>query len=312
MKQGTKILVTGGAGSCGRFLTSWLLTQNCSVRVLDREIAPLQSLKSPGLMLIPGGVEDREAVRSAVEGVDVILHLAWSFSEVPLEVLEQDLRGHLYLLEEAASRQVKHFVYTSTAVVYGKPQRFPIDEAHPLRVEEARKPLYGIAKAAAEKLCLMYGAAKAVPATVVRFWWAYGDDIGGKHLREMLKTAAAGEPLLVPADAGGSFLHMGDLAQGIDRIALNLKAFGRTFNLSTVYVTWKEVAEMVRDVTGSRSEIRCLPKEEWTGSAFLADPWELSDAAARETLGYLPMEAPRAKAALKGAIAACWEVMSRK
>jgi len=312
MKQGTKILVTGGAGSCGRFLTSWLLEQGCNVRVLDRDVSPLQTLKSPKLMLIPAGVEDRAAVRSGASGVDAILHLAWSFSEVPLEVFEQDLRGHLYLLEEAASQKIRHFVYASTAVVYGKPKYSPIDEAHPLLVEEARKPLYGIAKAAAEKLCLMYGAGKGVPATVVRFWWAYGDDIGGKHLREMLKTAAAGEPLLVPANAGGSFLHMGDLSQGIVRILFNPKAFGRTFNVSTVYVTWEEVAKMVRDVTGSRSEIRCVPKGEWTGSAFLADPWELSDASARETLGYAPMEGPRAKASLKGAIAACWEVMSRR
>ena len=242
--------------------------------------------------------------------MDAVLHLAWSFSEDPLEVLEHDLRGHLYLLEEMASRKVRHMVYASTAVVYGKPRYSPIDEDHPLRVEEARKPLYGIAKAAAEKLCLMYGKTKGPPATVLRFWWAFGDDIGGKHLREMLRTAAAGDPLEVPADSGGSFLHMEDLAQGLDLCLRNPKAFGRTFNFSTVYVTWEEVAEMVRDATGSRSEIRCVPREEWTGGAFLADPWELSDAAARELLGYHPMDASDAKASLKGAIAACWEVMT--
>ena len=57
-------------------------------------------------------------------------------------------------MEEMASQKVRHLIYTSTAVVYGKPRYSPIDEKHPLLVEEARKPLYGIAKAAAEKLCL--------------------------------------------------------------------------------------------------------------------------------------------------------------
>ena len=111
----------------------------------------------------------------------------------------------------------------------------------------------------------------------------------------MLRTASAGDPLEVPADSGGSFLHMEDLARGLDLCLGNPKAFGRTFNLSTVYVTWEEVAEMVRDATGSRSEIRCVPREKWTGSAFLADPWELSDAAARELLGYRPMDPSEAK-----------------
>ncbi|MGA7103839.1 MAG: NAD(P)-dependent oxidoreductase [Candidatus Deferrimicrobiaceae bacterium] len=307
-----KILITGGAGSCGRSLTASFLSQGHEVRVIDKNVEPLRFLKNRRLTLLPVGVEDRDALKSAVEGVDAVLHLAWSFSEDPLEVLEQDLKGHVYLLEEMASQKVRHLIYTSTAVVYGKPRYSPLDEKHPLVVEEARKPLYGIAKAAAEKLCLMYGKGKGSPATIVRFWWAYGEEIGGKHLREMLKIASAGDPLAVPADSGGSFLHMADLTQGMECCLLNPKAYGQTFNFSTVYVTWKEVAEMVRDVTGSRSEIRCVPRKEWTGSAFLADPWELSDAAARDLLGYRPMEASQAKASLKNAIAHCWKTMSRK
>lgn len=311
MTRAGKILVTGGAGSCGRVLTAALLGRGYEVRVIDKDVEPLRPLGDKGLALFRAGVEDRDALKSAVDGVDAVLHLAWSFSEDPLVVLEQDLRGHIYLLEEMASRKVRHLIYASTAVVYGKPRYSPIDEEHPLLVEEARKPLYGIAKAAAEKLCLMYGKTKGPPSTVVRFWWAYGDDIGGKHLREMLRTASAGDPLEVPGDSGGSFLHMADLAHGMERCLFNPRAFGRTFNFSTVYVTWEEVAGMVRDVTGSRSEIRCIPREEWTGAAFLSDRWELSDSAARELLEYRPMEALAAKASLKVAITNCWEAMRR-
>jgi UDP-glucose 4-epimerase len=301
-----KILIAGGAGSCGKYLTASLLGRGYEVRVIDKNVEPLRSIADKRLALFQAGLEDRDAVKSAVDGVDAVLHFAWSFSEDPLTVLEQDLRGHIYLQEEMASGNV----YASTAVVYGKPRYSPIDEEHPLRVEEARKPLYGIAKAAAEKLCLMYGNTKGPPATVVRFWWAYGDDIGGKHLREMLKTASAGTPLEIPGDSGGSFLHMEDLAQGVDRCLFNPEAYGRTFNFATVYVTWKEVAEMVRDVTGSRSVIRCVPREEWKGAAFLSDPWELSDSSARESLGYRPMEGFAAKESLKKAIAGCWKAMS--
>jgi UDP-glucose 4-epimerase len=312
MTPGNKVLITGGAGSCGRYLTASLLERGHEVRVIDKHVEPLRSMEHGRLTLVQAGIEDRDALKSAVTGVDAVLHLAWSFSEDPLEVLEQDLKGHIYLLEEMVSQKVRHLIYTSTAVVYGKPKYSPIDEKHPLVVEEARKPLYGIAKAAAEKLCLMYGKTKGPPATIVRFWWAYGEEIGGKHLREMLTTASAGSPLEVPGASGGSFVHMADLAQGVDRCLVNPKAYGQTYNFSTVYVTWEEVAEMVRDVTGSRSEIRSIPREKWTGSAFLADPWELDDNLARKVLGYAPMEASEAKASLKKAISRCWEAMKAK
>jgi nucleoside-diphosphate-sugar epimerase len=63
---------------------------------------------------------------------------------------------------------VRHFLYTSTAVVYGKPLRVPIDEEHPLRVLEARKPAYGIAKEFAEKLTLLAAKERAAQQLSVR------------------------------------------------------------------------------------------------------------------------------------------------
>ncbi len=309
MESPKKILITGGAGSCGSYWTTALLKKGYEIRVIDREVGPLRSMEGDKLALFQAGIEDKDAVKAAVEGVDAVLHLAWSFSGEPLEVFEHDLIGHIYLLEEMVAQKVKHLIYTSTAVVYGKPQYSPLDEKHPLVVEEARKPLYGIAKAAAEKLCLMYWSQNDLPATVIRFWWAYGDDIAGKHLRQMLKIAAGGEPLEVPADSGGSFVHMADLYQGMELCLFNPGAFGQTFNFSTVYVTWEEVARMVREVTGSLCEVRCIPKDQWEGSAFLADPWELDDTRARELLGYSPMGASEAKDALKTAISNRWEAM---
>jgi len=311
MSPSRKILITGGAGSCGSHWTSALLEKGYEITVMDRDVASLQSIDNDRLSLVEAGVEDRDAVKAAVQGMDAVLHLAWSFSGDTLEVFEHDLIGHIYLLEEMAAQKVKHLIYTSTAVVYGKPRYSPLDEEHPLVVEEARKPLYGIAKAAAEKLCLMYWSQRELPATVIRFWWAYGDDIAGRHLREMLRTAASGEPLEVPAGSGGSFVHMDDLYQGMELCLFNPRAYGKTFNFSTVYVTWEEVAGMVRDVTGSTSQIRNIPKAEWKGSAFLADPWELSDNLGRELLGYQPMQAAEAKAFLKEAISNRWQGMEK-
>ncbi|MCK5352642.1 NAD(P)-dependent oxidoreductase [bacterium] len=309
MSAGKRILITGGAGSCGVFLTESLLERGYKVTVLDRDVEPLGSLEKGNLTLIQGLLGDRDTVKKAVEGVDAVIHLAWSFSSDPMEVLEQDLKGHINLLEEMSEQKTGHLIYTSTAVVYGKPRYSPIDEDHPLVVEEARKPLYGITKAAAEKLCLLYWKERGLPATVIRFWWAYGDDIGGRHLRKMLQTAADGEPLEFPGESGGSFLHLADLYQGVEKCLFTPAAYGQTFNMATVYVTWNEVAEIVKDVTGSASEIKSIPTSEWRGSAFLADPWELDDNLARQLVGYTPTDDVEAKALLKSAIARRWESM---
>ena len=301
-----RLLVTGGNGSIGRELVPALLTRGHEVVVLDREV------KAPGdhprLRRVPGGVEDPAAVAEATRGVDAIVHLAWSFADDPAYLVEHDLRGHLHLLEAARREQVRCFVYTSTAVVYGKPIRQPVDEDHPLLVLAARKPAYGIAKEFAEKITLLAAQTDGPPAAILRFWWAFGQEIGGRHLRELLRAAAAGEPLAVPADCGGSFLSLDDFIHTIDLLLGTDLRVGRVFNLASGYVTWKEIARLIRDVTGSTAPIRVVPRAEWTRAAFLADRWELDDRRIRTELGFKPTRDPAGlRQALRDAIAATWK-----
>ena len=302
-----RILVTGGSGSVGRELIPALLARGHRVVALDNELGALQAISHPHLETMSGGVEDTRIVTEAARGADVIFHLAWSFSEDLQVLLEQDLRGHLLLLEAARSEQVRHFIYTSTAVVYGKPIRVPIHEDHPLRVLEARKPAYGMAKEFAEKLTLLKARMEALPATIVRFWWAFGETIAGRHLREMLRTAAAGEPVRVPGECGGSFLSMEDFNLAMELILLKPGSCGQVFNLASAYVTWEEVARLAVEVTGSSARVEVVPASEWTGAAFLADRWELDDHRIRETLGFKPLRDPAGlRENLRRAIARTW------
>ncbi len=308
-----RILVTGGNGSVGRELIPALLARGHHVVVLDKALGALQTMSHPDLEKISGGVEDSRVVAEAARGAEGIFHLAWSFSEDLPVLLEQDLRGHLLLLEAARANQVRHFIYTSTAVVYGKPVRVPIDEDHPLRVLEARKPAYGLAKEFAEKLTLLKARLDDLPATIVRFWWAFGATIAGRHLRDMLRTAAAGEPVRVPADCGGSFLSMEDFKLAAELILLNPGSFGQTFNLASAYVRWEEVARMVVEVTGSRGRVEVVPPSEWTGAAFLADRWELDDRRIRQQLGFKPSRDPAGiREGLGKAIGNTWRQMRER
>jgi len=258
-----KILVTGGSGFIGRTVVSDLLAHNFAVRVLDKTREGLTEIKDPSLELIQGGIEDPEKVQEAVTGVEVIFHLAETFSANPYEVLDIDIRGNLNLLKAATEHGVKHFLFASTHRVYGRPRYLPIDEEHPLHPEESGRALYATAKLANEKLCLIYFQEHNLPVTIFRFWWSFAHKIGGKVLRSMIDTALRGEPIIVPEQAGGNFLHNDDAALAFRKATLNSLAYGETFNISSgTFTSWVELAELVLEVTDSSSRLELIPKGE--------------------------------------------------
>jgi len=302
-----RILVTGANGSLGRAIVPALLARGHQVVALDKELGVLQAQPHPGLTLVRGAVEERAPVEQAVRGAEAIIHLAWSFSDDLQVLLGQDLRGHWLLLDAAKTEGVRHFLYTSSAVVYGKPACVPIDEEHPLRVLEARKPAYGMAKEFAEKLTLLAARTGGPPVTILRFWWAFGEQIGGRHLRDMLRTAAAGQALPVPADCGGSFLSMQDFSQAVELALVHPGRLGQVFNLTSAYITWEEVGRMAADIAGSPAGVEVIPAADWRGAAFLADRWELDDRRIRERLGFKPSRDPAGvREALGRAIERTW------
>ncbi len=301
-------LITGGAGSVGRDLTASLLSKGHKIKVFDRKGQVAGSIRDDRLEWIEGSLENAGLVREAIQGIDVVIHLAWSFSDDPVELLESDLKGHVILLDACANAKVSRLFYTSTAVVYGKPVQVPITEESPCLAEEARKPFYAIAKLTAEKLALTYWKMKGLPVTVFRFWWSYGKKIGGRYLRDMTTLALTGQPLLVPQGAGGSFLDHDDLAHALLLAVPSQESIGRIFNLATLYLEWKDIARMILEVTGSSSSLEVIPAREWKGALFLADPWELSTTKAEHLFDYRSLfSSSLARQRLKKAVELCRE-----
>ena len=285
-------LITGGAGTVGSDLTASLLRKGHRVKVFDRKAESEGSIRDDRLEWIQGQLEDARLVQKAIRSVDVVIHLAWSFSDDPVELLECDLKGHVILLDACVAAKVKRLFYTSTAVVYGKPVQIPITEESLCLVEEARKPFYAVAKQTAEKLTLIYGKIKGLPVTVFRFWWSFGEKIGGRHLRDMIALALKGQPLMVPEKAGGSFLDHEDVTQALLLAIEKPESVGQIFNLATLYLEWKEIARMIIEITGSSSSLEVIPAGEWTGAPFLADSWELSIAKAQRLFDYRSLLSP--------------------
>ena len=99
-------LITGGAGSVGRDLTSSLLEKGHKVRVLDKRAEALAPLVDKKMELIQGRLEDSRIVTEVLREVDTVIHLAWSFSDDPVVLLESDLKGHVVLLDACVAAKV--------------------------------------------------------------------------------------------------------------------------------------------------------------------------------------------------------------
>lgn len=261
-----KVLVTGGAGSIGRSVVKELLANDYTVRVLDKTVGSLTDIKDSALELTIGGIEDPGKVVAAISGVEVVYHLAETFSSNPYEVLNVDIRGNLNLLNQAVEHNVRHFLFASTHRVYGRPRYLPIDEEHPLHPEESGRALYGAAKVANEKLCLGYWFEHGLPVTIMRPWWSFGEYIRGKIMRNMVDIALKGEAIRLPEKSGGNFVHNDDAARAFHLATGNNQAYGQAFNLTSgPFITWRELAEIVLGQTNSSSRLEFISQEERAG-----------------------------------------------
>jgi nucleoside-diphosphate-sugar epimerase len=255
---------------------------------------------------LQGNLTDAVFVKEAVKGKDVIIHLAWSFADDAPTIFGDDIRGHIHLLEAASSSKVHRLIYTSTATVYGRAVVHPVTEAHPCFIGEARKPLYALGKYTAEELCMVYHRERKVPVTVFRFWWAFGDSIGGRHLRDLVKKALNNQPLEMVRGAGGAFTTMVDLAGAIALAIEKPTASGKIYNIGSLFLTWEEIVNMVVRLTRSSSALKFVPSDQWKGPAFLNEVWDLSWEKAERELGYQPQSSEEGmRSQFTGALESC-------
>jgi len=229
-------------------------------------------------------------IGEAIQGKEAVIHLAWSFADDAQTVFGEDIKGHIHLLEAAASSGIQSLIYTSSATVYGRAVSHPVTETHPCLISEARKPLYALGKYAAEELCLFYCKERKVPVTIFRFWWAFGESIGGRHLRDLIRKALNGQPLEMVSGAGGAFLTMADLGRAILSAAQRRAPTGQIYNLGSLFLTWEEIGAMILRLTNSSSVLQLVPSDRWQGPAFLNEIWDLSWRKAEEELAFMPAD----------------------
>ena len=287
-----RILIVGGSGDVGEHLAKDFSNQGQDVTILDRAEIATEMKERPRVRFLKGDITDKTFVTEAVRNQEVVLHLAWSFSDNAQTIFEEDIKGHLHLLEAASAKGIRRFIYASTATVYGKAVVHPVTEDHPCLLMESRKPSYALGKYAAEELCRLYHRERNLPATIFRFWWAFGEKIGGRHLRDLIKKAMNHQTIEMVQGAGGTFLTMSDLGRAIGCAIGNPAASGQVYNVGSLFLTWEEIGARIIDLTRSTSSIHLIHSDQWKGPAFLNEVWDLSWEKAKREIGFDPLESP--------------------
>jgi UDP-glucose 4-epimerase len=253
-------LVTGGAGYVGSHLVDALWRDGQRVRVLDLRRPGPQSGPASTLDYVRGSVADPRVTTQALQGIDVVFHLAWAFypGDEGRE-LRENLLGTFALLEAALAAGVQHLLFVSSAVVYGPTGPVRVTEEHRCRPEKGAigGPTYGIAKLACEKLGLVFQR-RGLPVTVFRLHGVFGEGRLGQF-RPMIERARRGEPLEVVREAGGEYIHLEEALRAFLLAASNPQARGQVFNLGGTY-TYREVelARFIVEAAGTGSPLACV------------------------------------------------------
>ena len=199
-----KALVTGGAGFIGSHLVDRLVAQGTeTVRVYDNFFrGRLENLSAhrtnPQVDLIDADIRDEERLRQAVDGCDVVYHLA-AQSNVMGGVTDMDYSfttnvvGTYLVLKAAHDAGVRRVVFTSSREAYGEPETLPVPETTPL----SSKNSYGASKVAGEMYCQVFHNLFKLPVAVLRLSNVYGPRDFGRVIPLWLDQAIAGIDLTV-------------------------------------------------------------------------------------------------------------------
>ncbi len=172
-----RVCVTGGTGFLGAALVKDLLAKGVSVRVLARPSRRADALESQGAQVIRGEVGDRDCIARAVEGAEVVYHLAAKV-DTPgskADFLQTNVAGTERVLTASLQQGVGRVVYASSLAVYGPvASGVRIDENTPCDESPQLRDFYAESKIAADQLAASFARETGLPITIVRPGIVYG------------------------------------------------------------------------------------------------------------------------------------------
>jgi NAD dependent epimerase/dehydratase len=262
------VLVTGGEGFIGSHLVEMLVRDGNRVRVLAYYNAFgrwgwLDSLDADvrdAIDLIPGDVRDADRVMGAVEGCDLVFHLAaligipYSY-EAPESYVQTNVTGTYNVANACRRHGVRRMIHTSTSEVYGTARRVPIDEEHPLQPQSP----YSASKIGGDMMALSFHHAFETPVAVVRPFNTYGPRQSTRAVIPTILTqliGGASEIKLGATSPTRDFTFVTDTAAGFVAVAACDRAVGQVVNLGTgTEISVGDLAGRLIAVTGSNARV---------------------------------------------------------
>ena len=250
-----KVLVTGASGMVGRNLVSYL--EQKGIDVIPTDLAGWD---------ISGNLLDHEFVfgRLAAIDFDAIVHLA-AITELkktiedPRLCFEVNCFGTLNMLELAKNKGVSRMVFSSSANVFGAPATNPVTEEAPF---SPRVP-YDYSKVVCENMAMSFYKSKAIPVAITRSWLLFGEyDQPSRATVRFIHACLKDDPLTLFNE--GKDTTSPSHAINYAKLALMMlkdeKAVGEAFNFGGERaVTVRELAEMIKQLTGSKSKLNLAP-----------------------------------------------------
>lgn len=285
-----RTLITGGAGFIGSHLSEYLIAQGEQVSVIDNlstgrleNIAPL--VEHPNFSYTIGNVLDYHTLERHVERCDVVIHLAAAVGvklimEEPVETIVTNVQGTENVLK-LANYHKKKVLVASTSEVYGKGME-AAGRDHDLRETDdwtlgptsKRRWAYACSKALDEFLARAYFDEKKLSVVIARFFNTVGPRQTGRYgmvIPNFVQAALRNEPIVVfgTGEQTRCFTHVADVVRAVVDLMDAPGAEGEVFNIGRVdEISMNDLAQRVKELTGSTSEIRHVPYEEAYGPGF--------------------------------------------
>ncbi|MBM3269619.1 MAG: GDP-mannose 4,6-dehydratase [Candidatus Sericytochromatia bacterium] len=281
-----KVLITGGAGFIGSHLADALIERGDEVYVIDDlstgsldNVVHLRG--NPRFHLVVDSVLNEAILNELVNRVDQVYHMAAVVGvklvvESPVRTLETNIKGTEIVLQLCHRFNKKVFI-ASTSEVYGRHH-----ENRPLceNFERIYGPTtvgrwsYATSKAIDEFLAFAYHREHGLDVVVARFFNTVGPRQTGAYgmvIPRFVKWALGSEPITVYGDGtqSRSFTYVGDAVWAATHLMDCPEAVGELFNIGNgAEISILELAETVKAMTGSKSEIRFVPYESVYGQDF--------------------------------------------
>lgn len=291
------MLVTGAGGFIGSHLTERLVALGAHTRALVHYNSTgtwgwLDTLPAKEYVeVFLGDIQDRDSLRTAVQGVDIIFHLAaliaipYSY-QAPISYVRTNVEGALNVLQASLDAGVRLVVHTSTSEVYGTARYIPISEDHPL---QGQSP-YSASKIGADKVAEAFHLSFGLPVTTIRPFNTFGPRQSARAVIPTIVTQALTQSAVHLGNLAPTrdFSYVADTVEGFIRIAERPEAIGQVINTgSGQEVSIGELAKTILDLVGVNVPIICDQQRVRPENSEV-DRLRADNRKAREILGWHP------------------------